>query len=172
MCMLYLMKKFFKKVKIDFTGISLTSLFCGVTLSLASLAASGVNKKLSPPKLDTAFKVAIWLQLVSTVIGSVCVAVFLLSISIVPLKKLLTKFGKAYLVASAAVVLLLEVVALNLYMVMRMTLGDKASADPDLGLWSGLLIAGTVVLGPSLMITMAPKNESTNENVYKELIDP
>lgn len=166
------MKKFFKKVKIDFTGISLTSLFCGVTLSLASLATSGVDKKLSPHKLDTAFKAAIWLQLIGTVVGSVCVAVFLLSMSIVPLKKVLVKFGKAYLVASAGVVLLLEVVALNLYMVMRMTLGDKASADPDLGLWSGLLIAGTVVLGPSLMITMAPKSEETTENVYKELIDP
>lgn len=174
MCISRYVKKLVERTGIDFQGITVASLFCGIVFLVASLAATGFDRKVAPHELDVVFKICVWGEFVSIVIGSLSVLAFLLSLSIPYLKKVMEKNGRTILIVSTSLVLYLNVVIINLYIITWLILkfGKKSEIhNPYFGLWSALFGVGLFILSPSLLLKMASKKERDIGDNYKELID-
>ena len=153
-----------KKYNINFKGVVQAFFFIAMIFTASSLASEGYNKSFSPHKLDAAYKSAVAFQTVSVIVGSIWLTVNLISTSIPLLERVIKRFGKVYLVFTASVVLLMNVTALLLYPIMRMVVTkNKESSDetddPDYAVWNGLLITGTIFVGPTIMMTVMFNNE-------------
>lgn len=163
-----------QKYNINYKGITRSFFFIGVLFTLASIAASGVDKGFTCNKLNLAYNFVAGFQIVSSTLGSLYLTIALISDSIPPLEEFMEKVGRLVFIAVAAIMLLLNVVAVILYPVMRMTLKNDKSAgdisDPTYSVWQGLLITGTIFIGPSLMATVMFGRKKANAD-YNEVMD-
>ena len=156
--------KALKKSNINFKGVIQALFFLAMVFTASSLASEGYSKSFSTHKLDDAYKSAVAFQTVSVILGCIWLTVSLISTSIPPLERVIKRFGKVYFVITASIILLMNVTALLLYPIMRMVVtknkesSDEAD-DPDYAVWNGLLITGTIFVGPTIMMTIMFNNE-------------
>lgn len=165
-----------QKYNINSKGITRSFFFIGVLFTLASVAASGVDKGFTCHKLDVGYKIAASFQIVSCTLGALYLALALIADSIPPLDNFMEKTGRAIFIATGAIMMLLNVVAVILYPVLRMTVKNDKSAgdtsDPTYSIWQGLLITGTIFIGPSIMATvMFGKKKQAEGNEYQQVIN-
>ena len=164
-----------QKYNINSKGITRSLFFLGIIFTLASVSASGVDKGFTSHKLDAAYKACASLQIISATIGSLYMTLALIADSIPPLEGFMEKTGRILFIGVAAIMLLFNIVAVILYPVMRMVLKNDKSAgdisDPTYSTWQGLLITGTIFIGPSLMATVMFGRKKAEAHEYQEVIN-